>query len=295
MLKDQLGERLAAEAEADFNGPRKTPTGARPELVGERPRFEKRREPGRFDRGRGERPGPKRFVGERGRDDGRDAPRGRVLIDETDPYAPPPGERSRKPAERNVFRDDSAPPKPRHRRLDKEDFGARRRAAMLGDNPDFKVERGETADRSGRRVDVERIRGPREDDRPPRKGFRSRDGGDRRPARFDQDRPPPRRGADRPPQRSRRDDDRPRGAASERPFRKSRFSESDERPPRRLDREDSHQRRPDERNGDRKPFRDKGPPRDGARSGGRAGGFDGKPRGAKPSGTPRSGGRGRRD
>jgi 23S rRNA pseudouridine2605 synthase len=331
MLKDQLGDRLATEAEADFDGPRKTAPAARPERTEERPRFDRR--PDRDDRGFEDRRGPKRFVGERGRDDEREAPRGRVLIDETDPYAPPPGERSRKPAERNVFRDDEAPQKPRHKRLDREEFGARRRAASLGEDPALKVERGETADRAGRRVGVERIRGPREEEpaeRPQRRGFRDqRDGGgDRPPRRFDRedgDRPrrfsrdgdsrPPRSRDERPPRRFDRDDRPPHDGGGERSYRKPRFEdgegrpprersfgdrpprrfEGDERPPRRFDRDDGRERKPFAGKGGGSRDRSDGP-RQGERSGGKSFGgksFGGRPSGGKPFGG-KPGGRGGR-
>lgn len=236
MLKDQLGERLAGEAEVDFDGPRKDAPQSRMEREdtgrphrNDRRAFEDRRE-------------PRRFVGERSE------PReGRVLIDETDPYAPPPGERSRKPAERNVFRDADAPLKPRHKRLDREGFETRRRAAASGEDASLRIERGETADRAGRKVQVDRIRGPREEvaeARPQRRSFRDSGsrgpgGDDRPPRRFERD------GGERPRRFTRDGDDRPSRPREDRPpgrfsrpeggdrdFRKPAFDRNEGRPPR---------------------------------------------------------------
>jgi 23S rRNA pseudouridine2605 synthase len=273
MLKDQLGERLAAEAGVDFDGPRKDHAAEREETPAARPQRDFERSPRseqapRFERGpRPDRPGrfddrrsrddaargPKRFVGERGFADKPEEFRGKVLSDVNDPYAPPAGERSPKPQERNVYRDSDAPAKPRHMRLDREQFAERRRAALSGEDRDFKVERGETADRAGRTVRVERIVGPpaaEEAPRPPRRDFKRREDGDR---------PPPRR-FDR--------DDRPPRADGERPFRKPRFDDRGDRPPRREpdDRPRSFNRddRPPRREGDDRPrpfSRDDRPPR----------------------------------
>jgi 23S rRNA pseudouridine2605 synthase len=321
MLKDQLGERLAGEAEVDFDGPRKDAPKPRAEREEEdRPargayRDDRRERPERDrpDRQRPDRdrPEPRRFVGERSE------PReGRVLVDETDPYAPPPGERSKKPAERNVYRDDDAPQKPRYKRLDREGFETRRRAATTGDDPSLKIERGETADRAGRKVRVDRIRGPREEEadaRPSPRPFRDRgergeSRGERPPRRFDREdgeRPrrfsrdggdrPPRSRDDGPPKRFQRDgDSRPprafnRDGDGDRGFRKPRFEGEGDRPPRRFDRDD---RPPRSFDGERKPFRSnsaegRGPRRsDAPDGGGYRGRSDGPPRGGKPGGRP---------
>jgi 23S rRNA pseudouridine2605 synthase len=331
MLKDQLGDRLAAEAGADFDGPRKDA----PQPRADRDEFERPRRDDRRDDRRdfGDRREPRRFVGERS-----EPRQGRVLIDETDPYAPPPGERSRKPAERNVYRDDETPAKPRHKRLDREGFDTRRRAAATGEDPTLKIERGETADRAGRKVRVDRISGPRGDEtaaRPQRRSFRDRDDrGDRPPRSFERDAGErPRRfnrdGGDRPPRSADRD------GGWERGFRKPRFESSEgrtprersssdraprrfedgERPQRRFDRNDrpsrsfegDRERKPYagksavDRSFGGKSFGGKAPPRADGEGGGyrgrpdgpppRAGRGGGKPFGGKPSGSRPFGGK----
>ncbi len=321
MLKDQLGDRLAAEAGADFDGPRKDHAAAlvasREEPRREEPRRERPakafdRKPGfdkapRFD----DRP-PRRFVGERSAERGEEV-RGKVLSDVNDPYAPPPGERSSKPQERNVYRDDDAKPRPRHLRLDKEAFAERRRAAFAAEGDDLKVERGETADRAGRKVRVERIVGPppaEEEARPARRPFQRREDGGGPPRRFDRNDRPPRAEGDRPFRKPRFDDrgagdkgpgDRPpRREGGERP----RSFGRDERPPRRFERDD----RPPRAEGDRplrgkseggksfagksfggksfggKSFGDRPPRRDGERPGASSGGYRGKPSGGAGGG-----------
>jgi 23S rRNA pseudouridine2605 synthase len=299
MLKDQLGERLAAEAGADFDGPRKEPARAEaPARRDARPQREPREE--RPFRDRDERPA-RRFVGERDdrprRSDDRprrsedDRPRGRVLTANDDPYAPetPPGVRPHKPSERNVFRDDEAPLKPRHKRLDKDEFQARRRAALAGEDSSLRVRRESTQDRAGRSVRVERIvqdaPPEREERRPPRRDFRD---GDRPPRRFE------REGGSRSEGRSY--GDKPRGPRPEggRPFRTR-----DDRPPRRESeggerpRARSYEDRPPRRDGERPPGRSFGDkPRFGGKPGfGKKPGFGGKPGGSR-SGPPRSDPRG---
>jgi 23S rRNA pseudouridine2605 synthase len=308
MLKDQLGERLSAEAGVDFDGPRREKLEPEPEAV-PRARFERDTRPDRAPRGdrperrdfsdrrpsgdRDERRPPKRFVGEQ-----EEAPRGRVLGDLTDPYAPPPGVRPERAAERNVYRDADAQLKPRHKRLDKDEFQARRRAAYTGEDKALKVTRGETADREGRKVRVERIvtdRPPVEDSRPPRREFQDRGSYQGRKdfgARSTGDRPPPRR-FERDGERSFRDrDDRPPRRDGDRP------------PPRDRDRTGGEGRSFGEKRGFAgKPdggraggfksggFKAGGSRPGGSRPGGSGGGYGGKPGGGgfKPRG-PRPGG-----
>lgn len=276
MLKDQLGERLAAEAGADFDGPRRErlepepeeaprarfDRDARPERrpapdLGSRPDRPERREfsDRRPSGDRDDRRPPKRFVGEQ-----EEAPRGRVLGDLTDPYAPPPGVRPERPAERNVYRDADAPLKPRHKRLDKDEFQARRRAAYAGEDKALKVTRGETADREGRKVRVERIvtdRPPVEDSRPPRREFSDRGGYQGKRDFSDRD-----RGDRPPPRRFERDGERS-------------FRDRDDKPPRQF--ED----RPPRRDGDRPPPRDRDRSGGESRSYGEKRGFAGKPEGGR--------------
>jgi 23S rRNA pseudouridine2605 synthase len=319
MLKDQLGERLATEAGVDFDGPRRSHAPERdPEEDARPPRRprEDRERPAFRDRPQRSRDDdrPRRFVGERSEEF-----RGKVLSDVNDPFAPPPGERSKRVSERNVYRDDDGPRLPRHKRPDKEAFSDRRRKAFTGEDGDLKVERSETADRAGRRVRVERIVGPpQEEERPQPRGraFRPRGDDDRPPRRFDRDDRPPRRDGDRPFRKPRFDrdgdaprprrfdrDDRPPRADGERPFRKPRTEGRDDRPPRRFDRDD----RPPRADGER-PFRkprtegrdDRAPrrfERDDRAPRGDGGGFRGRPGGgfkgkgsAPRSGGPRGGG-----
>jgi 23S rRNA pseudouridine2605 synthase len=328
MLKDQLGERLATEAGVDFEGARKEQVEPERSFT-PRPRPDRDARPERSEkrpfRDRDERPAPKRFVGEQD-----DAPQGRVLADVNDPYAPKPGQRPERPAERNVFRDEEARQKPRHLRLDKEEFQARRRAAFAGEDASLKVTRGTTEDREGRKVRVERIskempEAPvfqRDDSRPPRREFQDRGGQDRgRPERSDGDRGgyrgksdfKERSFADRPPRAERSFSDRPRPPRAEG---SERFRDRDARPPRgddsRPPRGDASRpprgddSRPPRHFDDRPPrkFEDRPPRRDGDRPppraegrsfgdkpGGRSGGFGGKPGGFKPGGGRPSGGR----
>ncbi len=334
LLKDQLGERLAAEAGVDFEGARKeqvepersfSPRSrqereARPERDTRPERGEKRP-----FRDRDERPAPKRFVGEQ-----EDAPKGRLLDDVNDPYVTKPGQRPERPAERNVFRDDDARQKPRHLRLDKEEFQARRRAAFTGEDASLKITRGETQDRDGRKVHVARItreqpEAPefkRDDSRPPRGDFQDRGSQDR----GSQDRgQSSRQGGERGGYRGKSDfkdrsfaDRPPRTEGSER-FRDAKSPRSDDsRPPRRFeDKPRSFEDKP--RNFTDKPRRfedrpprsddkprrfddrpprtsDDRPPRREGRSfgdkpAGRPGGFGGKPGGFKPEGGKPAGGR----
>ncbi|MGL5137732.1 MAG: pseudouridine synthase, partial [Beijerinckiaceae bacterium] len=321
-LRDQLGERLAEEAEVDFDGPRRNqampPRAAEPERQ-ERPRadaprkFEHRKLDGRsarpqssndrpdFRRDDNER-APSRFVGEKSAER---------------PKKPSPAEmaaRGERPEKgRNIYRerDAESPEKPRHKRLDKEGFSARRRSAELGEGQSLSVEGSETADRKGRTVRVERIvekreeyaeRAPRRDDgeRPqrtfsrdgerPQRSFDGPRGESRGPSRFSRD-------GERPP----RSFDGPRGDSRG----PSRFSRDGERPPRSFDGPRPEGRPPSRfsRDGER-PQRSAGgdrPPRgegiyksDAPRSGGfKSGGFKpggGKPGGFKPGGFKPGGG-----
>ncbi|MGL4634339.1 MAG: pseudouridine synthase [Beijerinckiaceae bacterium] len=273
MLRDQLGERLATEASVNFDGPRIDRASYE---APERDRYTTSRDEGRFTRDRDDRRTPTRFVGEQS-----EPVETRVLTDLTDPYAPPPGVRSEKPSERNVYRDrdEEAPPKPRHKRLDKEGFSERRRAAMTGEDKSFRVEEDETADRAGRKVQVSRIvRDAPEPEEAPRRSFRERDEGRGRPpsdgfrgrpsganssgGRPYGDRPTRRDSEDRPPRRFERDGDSrpPRGEGrpfGDRPPRR----DGDDRPPRRFDR-DSGPRPPRAEGRSDRPFGDRPPRRE---------------------------------
>jgi 23S rRNA pseudouridine2605 synthase len=232
-LRDQLGERLATEAEVDFEGPRRNTLGKRvpdeaPQGLGARaarPRFDRGSDGrGRDAHGRDDRGPPRearRYVGELSDRPRFDKEGQRGSQDESrDENAPRPGERSARPSERNVYRDDDREQKPRHRRLDKEGFATRRKAAASGEEEGLRIERGKTTSRSGHTVKVERIvaDGPvefeappqrREDrdfgDRPPRRDFGDRpprgDFGDRPPRKDFGDRPPRRDFGDRPPRK----------------------------------------------------------------------------------------------
>jgi 23S rRNA pseudouridine2605 synthase len=145
LLRDQLGERLAAEAEVDLEGPR-------------------------FDR-----------PDDRTRDRERSAPAGRFDAD-GDGGKPllKPGVRgvdmrTRSP---NVYRAEGDLPPRRGKRLDKDAFGEKRKRAVLGEDKALKVEREAIADRRGRTVKVERIiteAPPEPEPRAPRREGRTRD------------------------------------------------------------------------------------------------------------------------
>lgn len=247
MLKDQLGERLAAEAGVDFDGPRFDHARQATRPAQSPRRFEENRPPpgrGRRDDRGDARPG---FRKERNSADsdtrfGRDRPVQPRRDHDEKPRRPEPeplraGERAGNP---HVFRADQGSERPRYKRLDKEGFAKRRQVATTGEDAGLRLERGQTADRRGRPVAVERIvsERPLEPERPRRrewsdrprgdKPFRARlDGGDRtdRPfrKRFDGEERPSRSDGDRPSRPPRAEGDRPYRAKSDdgaRPFRK---------------------------------------------------------------------------
>ncbi len=326
LLKDQLGERLAAEAGVDFEGQRKEQVaGERPAPAAregrfDKPRFERPAGGERFSRDRDNRRPPARFVGEQD-----EASAGRVLTDLNDPYAPPPGVRSEKPAERNVYRDSDEPLKPRHKRLDKDEFQARRRAAFAGEDKTLKVSSGETQDRGGRTVRVDRITRdvPQEEARAPRRSFEDRGRPPRDDARgkrpFEGGRPfeGKRDFGDRSGPRERSGEDRsrsfkPRGSEDRPPRSEGRpeagnsfggrsfgsksfggkpagdrpFRSRDDRPPRRDD--DRPPRRDDARppRGDARPPRQGGGRDEGRDAGGRPPRSEGRPFGGRSEGRP---------
>jgi 23S rRNA pseudouridine2605 synthase len=277
LLKDQLGERLASEAGVDFEGPSREQiqapaqyTRAPREAAFEKPKFD------RSSRDQDDRR-PARFVGEKFSAEKNRNPRSpdQRFQDKTEEFEttePPAGVRSERPSERNVYRDPDIDLKPRYKRLDKQEFQARRRAVVRGEDKSFKLESSETQDRGGRKVRVDRIVRDMPADDP-----RSSDRHYSEPRNSDQRR-------SRPPGRSTRDgDSRPlrsegrsfgekpfRGdkpfrdkPTGDRPFRSRddrqprdenyRPPRGDDRPPRRFD-GDTRPPRSEARNDDR-PFR----------------------------------------
>jgi 23S rRNA pseudouridine2605 synthase len=295
VLKDQLGAALAAEAGVDFESPVREPIapfGSAKKK--EQPEREERGErPSRFSRDRNdERP--------RRRDDER---RGR---DEEEPKKRP----SRLEPKSSVWRagetDEDAPRK----KIPRRGADPREARASSAERPRERV--GAIASSEGRKVMVERlVRQPREEAPEPRSGRGAAARGEERPRRRDdRDGAPPRRDRDggfgsRPP---RRDDERPRRPAGDRPFR-SRDEGGEDRPRRpQGDRpfraREGGEDRPRKPQGDR-PFRARGeddrprrgPPRgDGpSRSGprgGTGGGFKSGPRGASKGGGFKGGSKG---
>jgi 23S rRNA pseudouridine2605 synthase len=308
LLKDQLGERLASEAGVDFDGPSREQIQAPPQFsrVSKEPAFEKPR----FERGARDQDDrrPARFVGEKFSAEKNRNPRSsdqrfQDKADEVESTEPPAGVRSERPSERNVYRDPDIDLKPRYKRLDKQEFQARRRAVVRGEDKSFKLETSETQDRGGRKVRVDRIvrDTPADDPRASDRHYSEERNSDQRRARppgrstRDGDSRPPRsegrsfgekpfRGdkpfRDKPtgdrPFRS-RDDRPPRGDA--RPPRDENYRppRGDDRPPRRFD-GDARPPRGEARTDDR-PFRsrDDRPPRSDKPWGD-------KPRGDKPRG-----------
>jgi 23S rRNA pseudouridine2605 synthase len=295
LLKDQLGERLATEAGVDFEGPSReqiqapaqyarTPnTRAPKEAAFEKPKFE------RSNRDQDDRR-PARFVGEKNRNSRPSNSRFDEKVGATESTEPPAGVRSERPSERNVYRDPDIDLKPRYKRLDKQEFQARRRAVVRGEDKSFKLESSETKDRGGRKVRVDRIVRdmPADDPRTSDRHYSEERNSDQRRSR-----PPGRStrdGDSRPPrsegrsfgEKSFRGDkpfrDKPTG---DRPFRSrdDRPPRDDSRPPRRFDgdvRPPRSDARNDARTGER-PFRsrDDRPPRSDKPWGD-------KPRGDKP-------------
>jgi 23S rRNA pseudouridine2605 synthase len=255
-LRDQLGERLAAEAGVDFDAPvfdhADAPRGEKPSRgYDERPE-------------RRERPAPRRG---RDEDDAPEYPRG----------AP----QDREGRSKTAWSDGPLP----ERRRDSRKPGQKSSAAILGERPDLKVSKEKVADRRGRTVKVERVARivPVEEAsedalRDPNRRF-SRSDGDRPPRKEFSDRPPrpPRRDdGERKPFRPREEGDRPRSfkPRGDKPF--------GDRPPRK----DFGDRPPRKDFGDRPPRKDFG-----GKPGPRGGKpFGGKPDGGRPGGKPGGGG-----
>ncbi|MBB4040077.1 23S rRNA pseudouridine2605 synthase [Microvirga flocculans] len=300
VLKDQLGEALAAEAEVDFESPVREPVAPFGSSKKEyRGREEREERPARFkrdeDRPRRRRDEDERTFGSRDDRRGRDEEERRP---------------SRLDVKRSVWRagetDEDAPRKRAPRRLDPKEA-----RAASAERPRERV--GAISSKEGRKVVVERlVRQPQEEEAPaPRRG-RGGPGGEDRPRRraMDRDAAPARRereGGARP----RRDDDRPRKPRDgDKPFRAR--SEGD-RPFRSRDNEE-RPRRPRPESGDKpfrarrdegdRPFRSRGederprrgPPKGGApsRGGPRGGGFKGGPSKGGFKGGSKGGPRGRR-
>jgi 23S rRNA pseudouridine2605 synthase len=211
VLKDQLGAALAAEAGVDFESPVREPIAPFGSSKKDRPERDER--PARFSRDRDdERPRRRRDDDERpfrARDGER---RGRD--EEEAPKRP-----SRLEPKRSVWRagetDEDAPRKKMPRR------GADPREARAATGERQRERVGAITSGEGRKVRVERlVRQPREEEAPaPRRGRGAPGAEDRPRRRDDRDGAPMRRsreGGDRPP---RRDDERPRRPAGDRPFR----------------------------------------------------------------------------
>ncbi|HWL46482.1 MAG TPA: pseudouridine synthase [Sphingomonadaceae bacterium] len=293
VLRDQLGEALAAEAGVDFESPVREPIA--PFGSSRKPDREERGErPSRFARDRDdERP-------RRRRDDDERPSRGRggdrFERDEEEPRKRP----SRLDVKTSVWRagetDEDAPRRKSPRR------GADPKEARAASGERQRERVGAIASREGRKVVVERlVRQPQEEEAPaPRRG-RAAAGEDRPRRRDDRDAGPARRGREGGERPARRDDDRPRRPAGDRPFRAR--SEGDERPRTRQGERPFRSReggddRPRKPQGDR-PFRARGdddrprrgPPRGDApsRGGPKGGGFKGGPRGASKGGASKGG------
>ncbi|WP_414471871.1 pseudouridine synthase [Microvirga sp. M2] len=293
VLKDQLGEALAAEAGVDFESPVREPIAPFGSPAKERKFREDRDErPARFGRGGDDRPR------RRGDDEKPFRARGgdRYEREEEEPKKRP----SRLDVKKSVWRagetDEDAPRKRVPRR------GADPREARAASAERQRERVGAIASPEGRKVVVERlVRQPQEEEAPAPRGGRGGARGEERPRRRDDRDAAPSRfkregGAGRP---RRDDDERPRRAGGERPFRSREGGEDRPRKP--------YGERPfrarDEGGDDRPrrgPPRGDGPSRGGPRGGG-GGGFKGGPRGASkggfkkgPGGGSKGGPRGRR-
>jgi 23S rRNA pseudouridine2605 synthase len=286
VLKDQLGEELMAKAGVDFDAPRRDELPAAPPSAQTR---EPRRAPSGDDRPR------RRETGER---DGKPE-RERWQSDAV--RTPSLDDRSDKPWKRTVWRDEEAQPQrerkapprrgadPREERLAREATGA------------VKRERGNAiTDPTGRRVLVERVSAPANDERrDPADNPKRRPDRLPRNARGDGQGRGPRGGAspdkrgERPARRP-REDSAPRERGGERPERAPR--DGAERPARRFT-ERSGEERPRGRSFGDKPGGAKsfgGKPGGGKSFGERPSGgksFGGKSFGGKPGGRPSGGGR----
>jgi 23S rRNA pseudouridine2605 synthase len=318
VLRDQLGDALAAEASVDFESPVREPIapfgspkkGEREERRGDRP--ERGERPSRPSRDRDDRPRGRRDEGDRpfrARDGDKpfrsrgDDDRPRRGRDEEEPRKYP----SRLETKTSIWRagesEDTARKKAPRRGADPRE--ARTASAERPRQRAASIESSE-----GRKVRVERLVSEPRDEaparRPRRDAARPAARADDRPRRQDRDERPAKGGREGGFERPRRDDDRPRRPAGDKPFRAR--SEGDERPRRPRPEGDRPFR---SRDGD-KPFRAggddrprRGPPRGegparGPR-GGAGGGFKGGPRGGSgggfkggPKGGQKGGPRGRR-
>jgi len=323
VLKDQLGDNLAAEAECDFDAP---------VFVYEDEDFhpKKREYLGRKDRDEGERPARRSFGegddrGFRGRDRDDDRPRGRFGDREEEAQSEEkPRPKRRAPTEplRSIWRADENPDAPRTPKARVPRRGADPKAARTESGEREHERAGRIESKSGRKVLVERVKSEpveeiREERRPrreegerafrPREGggdrpFRSREGGGDRPFKPRGDRPEGERsfrprtegGGDRPFRSREGGGDRPFKPRGDRPEGERSFRPRSEgggdRPFR--SREGGGGDRPFKPRGDR-PQGDR--PSGGRSFGGKPGGgrpFGGKPGGGRPSGgKPGGGGR----
>lgn len=297
VLKDQLGEALAAEAGVDFESPVREPIAPFGSSKNDRQeRGERGERPSRFGRDRDdERPRRRRDDDERP-SHGRGP--GRFERDEEEPRKRP----SRLDVKTSVWRagesDEDAPRRKAPRR------GADPKEARAASGERQRERVGAISSSEGRKVVVERlVRQPQEEEAPaPSRGRGATRGEDRPRRRDDRDAAPARRGREGGERPSRRDDERPRRAAGDRPFRARSEGAEDrprsrqgERPFRSREGGDDRPRKPQ---GDR-PFRARGdderprrgPPRGDApsRGGPRGGGFKGGPRGASKGGASKGG------
>ena len=303
ILKDQLGETLAQEAEVDFDAPvfvyededfhpRKRETSYRETIPGKPDRKERfaERDAGRDfakdGEGEEEKPRPKRrapteplrSVWRAGEEEAEGAGKQRT-------HKPRRGENPQEARQESAAR-----PHQRAGRIKTPKGGDVLVEKVVREKPESLPERAprkprtETQD-APRREFSDRPRSPRDgDDRPPRREFSDRprpprDGDDRPPRRDFSDRPrPPRDGDDRPPRREFSDRPRP-----------PRYG--DDRPPRR---DFSDRPRPPRDGGDRPPSREFSDrpraSRDGAPKGG-AGPRRGPPKGGAGGGRPTGGGK----
>ncbi|HEV2564755.1 MAG TPA: pseudouridine synthase [Microvirga sp.] len=294
VLKDQLGDALAAEAGVDFESPVREPIApfGSPKT---QDRDERGERTARFGRDRDEDRSRRRRTDDERPSRGRGADR--FEREDEEPRKRP----SRLDVKTSVWRagetDEDAPRRKVPRR------GADPKEARTASAERQRERVGAIASREGRKVVVERlVRQPQDEEAPaPRRG-RGAAAGEDRPRRDDRDAAPARRsreGGERP---SRRDDERPRRPAGDGPFRARSEGAEDrprrpqgERPFRSREGGDDRPRKPQ---GDR-PFRARGdddrprrgPPRGDApsRGGPRGGGFKGGPRGASKGGASKGG------
>ncbi|MBA1156188.1 pseudouridine synthase [Microvirga sp. Marseille-Q2068] len=299
VLRDQLGEALAAEAGVDFESPVREPIAPFGSSK-KQDREERGERPSRFARDRDdERP-------RRRRDDDERPSRGRggdrFERDEEEPKKRP----SRLDVKTSVWRagetDEDAP----RRRSPRRGADPKEARAASGERQRERV--GAIASSEGRKVVVERlVRQPQEEEAPaPRRGRTAAGGEDRPRRRDDRDAAPARRGREtgERPFRAHGDDERPRKPreAGDRPFRSRDGDkpfrprgEGGERPFRSREGGEDRPRKPQ---GDR-PFRARGdddrprrgPPRGDApsRGGPRGGGFKGGPGGGSKGGASKGG------